>query len=369
MPDKLQGFSTEYLKSGIMVATVHYTADPERRNPEWKKQERRKYTSQARWDSEQEIEFNAGGGELLFRHILNQWGHKILISGDGLVVSPFWRAIGGFDHGSANPTAALLCAVGDDGVIYCLGEYYQPYIPGAGVHGHIANLRNLRWRNPPSAYDQITAKRFPGFAELEDVLADPSIFNKTQQQADGSLKSVADLYNDAGLTNLGPAPNNAEVAGMERILAHWRDLEHREPTLKIVCPSYYNTEQKHYGLFTDGCPNLVWELRRARRAQLTAQQLLTKNQSEAIVDKDNHLRDVLKYVCLSLPEPAAPPLEMRMRAIAEAHADSPTNAMIGRRKLEQEVMRERQPVFVGMRAKARAQAWRGAKAKKHYGRF
>src|SRR5205814_5412268 len=102
-----------------------------------------------------------------------------------------------------------------------------------------------------------------------------------------------------GLGNLAPAPNNAEIAGMERILAHWRDLDHREPTLKIVCPTYYNTEHKQFGLFTDGCPNLVWELRRARRAQLTAQQLLTKNQSEAIVDKDNHLRDCLKYLVLS----------------------------------------------------------------------
>jgi hypothetical protein len=51
---------------------------------------------------------------------------------------------------------------------------------------------------------------------------------------------------------------------MERILEHWRDLDHREPTLKIVCPHDYS--RRRLGLFTDGCPNLLWELMRTRRA-------------------------------------------------------------------------------------------------------
>ena len=51
---------------------------------------------------------------------------------------------------------------------------------------------------------------------------------------------------------------------------------------------------------TAGCPNLIWELSRARREQLSAQQLLTSNVSERVVDKDshNHLRDRLKYLVL-----------------------------------------------------------------------
>jgi hypothetical protein len=89
---------------------------------------------------------------------------------------------------------------------------------------------------------------------------------------------------------------------MERILEHWRDLDHREPTLKIVCP--YDYSRKRFGLFPDGCPNLLWELMRTRREQLTASQLMRKNPTEAIVDKDNHLRDALKYILLSLPSPS-----------------------------------------------------------------
>jgi hypothetical protein len=63
--------------------------------------------------------------------------------------------------------------------------------------------------------------------------------------------------------------------------------DHREPTLKIVCPCDYS--RKRFGLFREGCPNLLWELMRTRREQLSAAQLMRKNPTEAIVDKDDHL--------------------------------------------------------------------------------
>ncbi len=98
-----------------------------------------------------------------------------------------------------------------------------------------------------------------------------------------------------------PPGKTPEIAGMERFLEHWRDLDNREPTLKIICPSDYESSRKQYGLFRKGCPNLLWELRRTRREQLSASQLMRKNPTEAIVDKDNHLRDALKYILLSSP--------------------------------------------------------------------
>jgi len=61
------------------------------------------------------------------------------------------------------------------------------------------------------------------------------------------------LYNEAGLNGLWEG-QNAEIAGMERILEQWRDLDYREPTLKIICPCDYS--RKRFGLFVDGCPNL-----------------------------------------------------------------------------------------------------------------
>ena len=64
------------------------------------------------------------------------------------------------------------------------------------------------------------------------------------------------------------------------------------------------------------CPNLLWELMPTRREKLTAQQLLSKNISERIVDKDNHTRDAVKYVLMSLPEPRPRPQVRRNRKLA-----------------------------------------------------
>lgn len=164
---------------------------------------------------------------------------------------------------------------------------------------HMAYLRNL-----------------PGFMEATRIVADPSIFHRTQAQSEGDFKSIEELYREAGLSGMWEG-ENAEIAGMERILEHWRDLDQREPTLKIVCP--YDYSRKRFGLFSDGCPNLLWELMRTRRELLTASQLMRKNPTEAIVDKDNHLRDALKYILLSLPSPSElPPEAERDRIIRDA---------------------------------------------------
>ena len=50
---------------------------------------------------------------------------------------------------------------------------------------------------------------------------------------------------------------------------------------------------------------------RTRREQLSASQLMRKNPTEAIVDKDNHLRDALKYILLSLPSPSEKPARLQ----------------------------------------------------------
>lgn len=274
-------------------APASYSADPER-DSEWVEREKKKYSSKAAWDREQEIVHNAGGGELLFAEILNRYAHKIIIRDRNFQAPPHWKRIGGFDHGKTNPTAALTAAVDCDGTIYILSEYYQP---GLTPRQHVDNLRCL-----------------PGFLKSQVIYADPSIFHRTQAQSDGGFRSLAELYWEAGLCGLAEG-RNAELAGMERILEHWRDLDYREPTLKIICP--YDFSRKQYGLFLDGCPNLLWELMRTRREQLSASQLMRKNPTEAIVDKDNHLRDALKYILLSLPRPSEIPAQLTCEQIVE----------------------------------------------------
>lgn len=286
MIELVRGMTKKVTPDGIPVTPIHYSADPERAKPEWKKAERKKYTSESKWQSEQEIIFGAGGGERLFAEILTKYAHKILIDPEtsGFQPSPTWEYLGGFDYGKANPTAALIACVDFDGTIYILREYYQP---GFSPRQHKPYLESFK--------DFSTTRMY----------ADPSIFYKTQAQDDGSFKAIADMFREDGFRNLVPAPENNELLGMERILAHWMNLDTQEPTLKILCPKRAQDMAKPaYGIANSGCPNLLWELRRARRAELTPVQLTKQNPTEKIVDVDNHLRDCLKYLALTLPDPA-----------------------------------------------------------------
>jgi hypothetical protein len=100
-----------------------------------------------------------------------------------------------------------------------------------------------------------------------------------------------------------------------------------------------------YGIVNGGCPNLLWELRRARREELTPTHLMTKNPTEKIVDKDNHLRDSLKYLLLTLPEPSQKSLRMKaqenLRPLAEA--GDLTSALVRYKQLEDEQEAEFRP--------------------------
>jgi len=306
----IKGLTFRRTPLGAPGARVHYSAHPSR-GPEWVVEERRRYSSQGSWDREQEIIHEAGAGERLFAEVFSQWAEKILIDPkeSGFQPSPYWKRVGGFDHGKANPTAALVGCVDYDGILYILGEYYQP---GLSPRQHRPNLQALNG--------------FPG----AETYADPSIFYKTQAQSDGSFKAIADLYIEEGITNLVPAPNNNELTGMERILNHWVDLDHREPTLKIVCPrELRDISRPLYGVHNNGCPNLLWELRRARREELSAGQLVNKNPTERIVDKDNHLRDCLKYMVSALLEPTSQTPEMKaIEAIRDIPREDVTSRMI-----------------------------------------
>ena len=325
-----KGLLIRHTQSGTPVLRLHYSADPER-GPQWVEQERRKYSTQGAWDREQEIIHEAGGGERLFAGVLERWGDSIIIDSPQFRPSPHWKLIAGFDHGKANPTAALVGCVDFDGNLYMLAEYYQP---GLSPRQHCQNLENLR-----------------GFVQAE-VLADPSIFYQTHAQGDGSFKAISELYAEEGLANLTPAPRNNENLGMERILSHWIDLERREPALKIVCPRHKRDIQRPlYGLHNDGCPNLLWELRRARREELSSAQLVHRNPTERIVDKDNHLRDALKYICLSLPEPAKRSALMRAQQAVEGL--DPSTAMVRWNQIIGEFEDEEKPISLGRRGMMR----------------
>jgi len=289
-----RGVTIRLTATGIPVTRFHYSAMPDRDpelNPRWKAEERRAYTSQAAWDREQEIVDEAGGGELVFADALLTHWNKIVISNPEWRPDPRWRVEAGFDHGKTNPTCLLRCYIDHEGCVYFCGEYYMP---GLEV-----------WEHAP------TIKHMADVRRISACYADPTIFDSTMQQSQGPsrpgqaqerAKSINELYVEQGIELFSAfGLDRSDVSFAARLMLHWANLGDRQPSVRIVCRNY--SEKPQYGLHHWDCPNLLWELMRTRRQKLTAQQLLTRNASEAIVDKDNHARDCCKYVLMARPEP------------------------------------------------------------------
>jgi len=289
-----RGLQIKRTAGGILVARVHYSALPERdpeNHPEWKKRERPTYTSQANWDREQEIIDEAGGGELVFADVLRTYWNKIVISNPEWKPDERWRIEAGFDHGKTNPTALLRCYIDHEGTLIFCGEYY---VPGREVWQHVPALAKMSH-----------------IKKISVAYADPTIFDATMQQgnqptqpgkAAERAKSINELYVEQGFELFSPfSGDRSDISFAARLGMHWSNLDKREPSVKIVCRNY--AEKPQPGLHNYDCPNLLWELMRRRRVKNTAQQLLNRNASEALVAKDEHANDCMKYVLMSHPEP------------------------------------------------------------------
>ena len=344
------GVKLRRTSGGIPVLRLHYAAHPERNpdeHPEWKRIERRKYTSQASWDREQEIQDESGGGELVFADTLVTHWKKIVIEDPRWQPDPEWTVQGGGDHGKTNPTVIERAYVDFKGTIYFAGELYQP---GKEV-----------WQHAP------VMKRMPDFNRMDPCYFDPTAFDMTLQQSQRPgqsaerAKSIGELYQEQGIEVFAPfGGDRSDVSFAARLQLHWADLENREPTVKIVCRNY--SEKPQFGLNPWDCPNLLWELMRARRQKLSAQQLLSRNTSEAILDKDNHARDAMKYMVMSYPEPAQKSLERRVTervaAICEKALDpnsdaAATIAILQYQKMLREAAAEEndEPVYYGRKTR------------------
>lgn len=287
-----RGLTVRRTAGGIPVIRHHYSADPSRdpeRNPEWKAQERQTYTSQAAWDREQEIVDNAGGGELAVADTLVTYWNKIVITDAKWRPDPDWIVEGGFDHGKTNATALERGYLDYEGTIYLCGEYYMP---GKEIAEHAPVIKTMA-----------------DIRKVRACFADPSIFPEVLQQSQAPgrpaerARSFNELYIEQGIELFSPfRGDRSDVSAVGRLMMHWHNLDTREPSLRIVCRNF--SERPQYGLHNWDCPNLLWELMRLRREKLTAQQLLTRNVSEAIVQKDNHAFDAGKYFWMSHPEPS-----------------------------------------------------------------
>src|SRR5438874_5061246 len=220
-----RGFTIRKTRNGIPVARLHYSVHPERDPelcPEWKARERQLYTSDAAWQREQEIVDNAGGGELVFADTLINYWDKIVITSPDWRPDPNWRVEAGFDHGKTNPTSLQRCYIDYQVTIIFCGEYYQS---GKEI-----------WQHAPELFKMADVRK------IASCFADPTIFDMTLQQSQQTgkpherAKSVNELYVEQGVALFSPfMMDRSDVSFAARLMAHWANLDEREPSLKIVC--------------------------------------------------------------------------------------------------------------------------------------
>jgi hypothetical protein len=326
----VRGFQIRKKRNGIPVLSLHYSAIPERdpsteEGKKWFKKERKLASSASTWNREQEIDAYAKGGEAVFAKILSDYYDVIVISDPNWYPKPEWDVVGGFDHGKRNATALL------KGYVDRVNRYdwitKKPYPPDVYLCGEYYSMQRDGWDN--SVRQNVAEiKKMPDLERMRWIKADPSIFPDTQTQGDtGEYESINNTYVKCGFKKLTPYEGvRSDTTFAEWMLSDfWGGVEDNiRPRLFIVCRNPSDRPQP--GLHPYDCPNLLWELKRAKRVELSARQLSTKNQSDALVDKDNHIRDAMKYLTGTVRVGAAIPIEDEIKAQIE-HLD-PTTASI-----------------------------------------
>lgn len=304
----IKGVTLRRKKKGLTVLSLHYSAVPIRdpETPEgqkWYEREHAKYSTEAMWKKEQEIDPDATGGEAVFGRILNEFYDVVVISDPHWFPDPRWDVVGGFDHGVANATCLLKAYVPQaklDPVtgknmpteVYVAGEYYS--------------YRRDDWENNVDQNVQ-QMKQMPDMERARWIMGDPAIFWNSKEQASGAPTNTWETYHKNKMWPMRSYDGiRSDVTFVQWMLAdYWKLslLQQKKPRLYIVCRNPSDAPQP--GLHPYDCPNLIWELKRARRVEMTARQLMTQNQKENLREKNNHARDCLKYLTGLLRNPAA----------------------------------------------------------------
>lgn len=277
----IPGLTTRITDGGVAVVRLHYSADPARRpgtdaGEAWLEQASLGYPggrNSARWKKEQEIDYGALGGTKLIPE-WEQWKEG------PIVIPPLptegYRLYGSYDHGWRSPSAYHVHGINAEGEIVTFWEFYAARTP---IHDIATIIRGKMTVTPDG-------RSFPGnpYAGAEVLrLADPSIWAQNQASSDNTYKSVAALYEKAGVMFM-PGQRGGDTTIAEWLLGDfWR-----------------NPQKPRYRITTD-CPNLIREIGMQRFKDFSDKVAMSREQPDQLIDKDNHAWDSLKIFLLAFP--------------------------------------------------------------------
>lgn len=257
----MRGLEIYKTKEGFTVAKLHYTADPnkdpERNGQEWLRNALQGIPggkSSPMWRKEQEIDFTAYSGQLLCYHIIQQYRHKVIV--DKYVKASDYK-YGSLDWGRNNPASFHTYAVDEDGNIH---SAYEIYLNDTSIPDFSSLI-----------------KQSPYYQDLMWISADPSMWNKNQEEKQG-LCSLYDKFLKEGIS-LQKGKSRDDSIAINELLDRWYQLDVNKPKFTI----------------SPKCIKQIWEFERLRYKEITTAMVEQKNYEETLVDKDNHSWDDWKY--------------------------------------------------------------------------
>ena len=247
----------------FIVCTCHFTADPAKRDPAWRRVAAAGMTP-GQAARELDIDYTAVQGSKVFPEFAERRSLIVVPRFDpaDLAGLKMWA---GLDYGTRNPASVHVYTIIDD-VIFSLWELYEPC------------------RDIPEWVAKV--KACPYWRQVRYVAADPSLWVPTQQQAYGGPVGVETLLRQAGLTNLikGRNDEGAEQAWVGMLRQAWAQPE---TTFRI----------------SEDCPHQIREFETAIFQPQSERQLMTSGvYAERIADRDNHSLDDCKYFMLTMPK-------------------------------------------------------------------
>jgi len=180
---------TEYDRNGVHVLRIHYSADEDKRSPEWKDEQRRGM-SKAMWDKEYEIKFDVFTGKVWF----TQFRPEFHVAKEPLPPIPGRPVFRGWDYGLT--PATVFAQTTAKGQLLVLYPELQSWDNGITAHGLVV-------RSESSTY-------FPGYDFLD--YGDPA--GNTRCQNDE--KTANDILREKYNISVQPGPV-AELARHEAL--------------------------------------------------------------------------------------------------------------------------------------------------------
>ncbi len=242
-------------KNKFVICELRFESDPSKRSAEWLA-ESKAGLSEARWNREYNIQWDALDGQKVFPEIV-QSRSNIIVPYGSVTFKESQVYFGGFDFGIRNESAFIVFTVDESGTIYAVWELYEP----CNNMGEF--VRKM--------------KECPYWGRIRHIVADLHLWDKRGFAGDGLPISPYEMFCQFGVRNFIKGASDAESAWLLLMRGYWGDPQ--DIQFKIF----------------NNCQNLIEEFEGARYANMTEMMAQNKNVKEEMIDKNNHAMDATKY--------------------------------------------------------------------------